>query len=158
MSATDSAAKTTNHTSSPFTASCGQLSAKRPNGWARRVHAVLGLISALNLLLLLCTGLLLQNAALLRLDEHSVSRRFLPSGYRPQDLGNGVRADIVVTDLHSGRIVGAAGVLLLDAITVAWLVMLATGLAMYVRKLRAEQSAQGQRSNREDADLDGGDS
>jgi len=92
---------------------------------------LLGVISALNLLLLIGTGLLLQHVALLGLDEHTVSRRLLPSSYRPQDGDSGTRADIVVTDLHSGRMFGTAGTLFLDVVTLAWLVMLTTGLVMY---------------------------
>ena len=99
--------------------------------WVRRTHALLGLISSLNLLFLIGTGLLLQHAELLRLDERTISHRVLPPGYRPQDLGSEVRADIVVTDLHSGRILGAPGTLILDLVTLAWLVMLTTGLIMY---------------------------
>ena len=99
--------------------------------WIRRTHALLGLISALNLLVLIGTGLVLQHAALLRLDERSVSRRLLPSGYRPQDGDAEVRADIVITDLHSGRLFGTSGRLFLDVVTLLWLVMLTTGLVMY---------------------------
>jgi len=97
----------------------------------RRTHALLGIISACNLFLLITTGLLLQHVTLLRLDEQTVSRSVLPSGYRQQDGNSGVRADIVVADLHSGRMLGVAGALLLDTITFAWLVMLGTGLVMY---------------------------
>ena len=102
--------------------------------WVRRTHALLGVISACNLLLLIGTGLLLQHAALFRLDEHTVTRRLLPSAYRPQDGDSGVRADIVITDVHSGRIFGTAGALILDGITLAWLTMLVTGLVMYSLK------------------------
>src|SRR6266436_417215 len=76
---------------------------KRRRPWVRRVHAVLGIVSALNLFVLITTGFLLQHSTLLKLDERSLTRRLLPSGYRPQDGGSGVRADIVVADLHSGR-------------------------------------------------------
>jgi uncharacterized iron-regulated membrane protein len=102
--------------------------------WIRRTHALLGVISACNLLLLISTGLLLQHATALHLDEHNISRLLLPSSYRPQDWDFGVRADIVVADLHSGRILGTIGALALDAITLAWLVMLVTGLLMYSLK------------------------
>ncbi len=102
--------------------------------WVRKTHALLGVISACNLLLLIGTGLLLQHATLFRLDDHVVSRRLLPSSYRPQDGDSGVRADIVITDVHSGRILGIAGALVLDVITLAWLTMLATGLVMYSLK------------------------
>jgi hypothetical protein len=119
-------------------------------GWVRSVHAFLGVVSALNLLLLISTGLLLQHAAMLHLDEHTVSRTILPSGYRPQDAGSGVRADIVITDLHSGRLFGAVGALVLDVITLAWLVMLATGLVMYALRLRLKQRAPGQATTLEE--------
>jgi hypothetical protein len=116
----------------------------RRNGrWARGTHAFLGAVSALNLLLLISTGFLLQHASLLRLDEKIVSRKILPGSYRPQDGANGVRADIFVADLHSGRLFGTTGALVLDGITLAWLVLLATGLLMYVRRQRATRLATG---------------
>jgi hypothetical protein len=119
-------------------------------GWVRSLHAFLGVVSAFNLLLLICSGLLLQHAAMLHLDERTVSRTILPSGYRPQDAGYGVRADIVITDLHSGRLFGAVGALILDVITLAWLVMLATGLVMYTLRLRLKQRPQGQATTLEE--------
>ena len=109
--------------------------------WVRKVHAFLGIVSALNLFVLISTGLLLQHVALLKLDEKTISRRILPSSYRPQDGQEGVRADIFVTDLHSGRLLGSAGTILLDAITLAWMTLLLTGLVMYAGRLRAKQSA-----------------
>ena len=112
---------------------------RRP--WVRRVHAVLGIVSALNLFVLITTGFLLQHSTLLKLDERSLTRKILPSGYRPQDDGSGVRADIVVADVHSGRMFGVGGALFLDAGTLVWLVMLATGVAMYVFKQRAHGKA-----------------
>ncbi len=105
------------------------------------VHAVLGIISAFNLFVLITTGFLLQHSTLLKLDERSLTRKILPSGYRSQDVGSGVRADIVVADLHSGRMFGVAGALFLDAVTLVWLVMLATGLVMYLSKQRANGKA-----------------
>ena len=109
--------------------------------WVRRLHAILGLISAFNLLVLISTGFLLQHSTLFRLDERMLTRKILPSGYRPQDGGGGVRADIVVADLHSGRLFGVAGALALDIITLAWLVMLATGLVMYLSSQRTNGRA-----------------
>ena len=116
-------------------------SSTRRRPWSRRVHAVLGIISALNLFVLITTGFLLQHSTLLKLDERSLTRKILPSGYRPQDVGNGVRADIVVADLHSGRMFGVAGALFLDAVTLVWLVMLATGVVMYLSKQRVNGKA-----------------
>ena len=102
--------------------------------WLRRTHGLLGVVSAFNLLVLISTGFLLQHMALLRLDERVVSRKLLPGRYRQQDGESGVRADIVVADIHSGRMFGVAGALVLDGITLAWLVMLSTGLVMYFAK------------------------
>src|SRR6266850_2283941 len=112
---------------------------RRP--WVRRLHAILGLLSAFNLLVLISTGFLLQHSTLLRLDERMLTRKMLPNGYRPQDGGRGVRADIVVADLHSGRLFGVAGALALDIITLAWLVLLATGLVMYLSNQRTNGRA-----------------
>jgi hypothetical protein len=114
-------------------------SRRRP--WMRRLHAILGLLSAFNLLVLVSTGFLLQHSTLLRLDERMLTRKILPNGYRPQDGGRGIRADIVVADLHSGRLFGVAGALALDIITLAWLVMLATGLVMYLSGQRTNGRA-----------------
>lgn len=116
-------------------------SSARRRPWVRRVHAVLGIVSSLNLFVLITTGFLLQHSTLLKLDEHSLTRKILPAGYRPQDGGSGVRADIVVADLHSGRMFGVAGALFLDAVTLVWLVMLATGVVMYLFKQRANGNA-----------------
>ena len=119
--------------------------------WSRRVHAFCGVVSALNLFILIATGFLLQHSTLLRLDEKTISRRILPSSYRPQDRQEGVRADIFVTDLHSGRLLGTTGTILLDAITLAWMTLLLTGLVMYAGKLRAaKQNGMARDSNGRD--------
>jgi uncharacterized iron-regulated membrane protein len=125
----------------PLEAPAKLCSSTRRRPWSRRVHAVLGIISAFNLFVLIMTGFLLQHSTLLKLDEHSLTRKILPSGYRPQDIGSGVRADIVVADLHSGRMFGVAGALFLDAVTLVWLVMLATGVVMYLSKQRVNGKA-----------------
>lgn len=110
--------------------------------WVRRVHAVVGLVSSLNLLLLLSTGFLLQHRDTLGLDERAVSRRLLPANYRPQDGPEGVRADIVVADLHSGRMFGRTGALILDGLTLGWLALLVTGIFLYsTGRLRKENGS-----------------
>jgi len=116
------------------TASAGRRLTTRK--WLRRLHAVIGLVSCLNLLMLLASGFLLQHREGLRLDERFVGRTWLPGDYRVQDGPDGVRADIVVTDLHSGRLLGTTGVLLLDAVTLGWFVLLLSGLFLYGLGLR----------------------
>ncbi|HSE48348.1 MAG TPA: hypothetical protein VLA96_03985 [Terriglobales bacterium] len=107
---------------------------RRPNGWARRLrrlHALVGLALTLNLLLLLVTGFLVQHREDFKLEDRTISRAWLPENYRPLD-GPEVRADIVVTDVHSGRILGPNGALILDAATLGWAVLLVSGLWIYV--------------------------
>ena len=109
-----------------------------PRTWSRRLHALVGIVSSVNLLVLIASGMLLQHASLFRLDEKTVSRAVLPKGYRPQDGEAGVRADIFVTDLHSGRLLGTAGTVALDVLTLGWLTLVLTGVVMYVGKQRAK--------------------
>ena len=100
----------------------------------RRVHALLGIVSSLNLMILLITGLLIQHRDTFVLDEHTISRILLPASYRPDDGPDGVRADIVITDLHSGRLFGKKGLLILDVVTIAWAVLLLSGVFMFTAK------------------------
>lgn len=108
--------------------------------WSRRLHAFIGIVSSVNLLVLIGSGLLLQHASLFRLDEKTISRAVLPTSYRPQDGDAGVRADIFVTDLHSGRLLGTTGTVVLDVATLAWLTLLLTGVVMYFGKRRQTQA------------------
>lgn len=107
-------------------------SRNRGKNWMRKAHALAGIILSLNLLLLLVTGMLIQHRDALRLEERSISRTFLPDDYRPQDGPQGVRADIVVTDLHSGRIFGPTGILVLDAITLGSFLLLSSGVVLFL--------------------------
>jgi len=102
--------------------------------WPRRIHTIVGITASLNLLILLASGLLMQHRDRFGLEERLVSRSFLPGSYRPDDGPEGVRADIVVTDLHSGRLFGAAGLLILDLATILWAVLLLSGIFIFVSK------------------------
>lgn len=123
-------------TTSPLTVArvvwSGRIRVGLSRNWMRNVHAVVAAVLSLNLLLILVTGFLIQHRDALKLDERTISRKYLPGNYRSQDGPGGVRADIVVTDLHSGRMFGPRGALLIDAVTVGWLVMLMTGLVLFL--------------------------
>lgn len=104
--------------------------------WLRRVHAIVGIVSSLNLLVLLVSGLLIQHRDTFSLEDRMVSRSLLPGAYRPAD-AEGVRADIVATDLHSGRLFGRTGLLILDVVTVFWAMLLLSGVFIFTsRQLR----------------------
>lgn len=110
--------------------------------WIRKLHAFAGLLLTLNMLIILATGLLVQHRERFHLDERLVSRFWLPDSYRPQDGPEGVRADIVITDLHSGRIFGPTGVLVVDGLALGWLLLLLSGVVLYfVSRWRKENGA-----------------
>lgn len=114
----------------PESPTSGRAGARRRT-LMRKLHAVVGLVASLNLLFILVTGFLLQHREGFRLEDRLVSRAILPEGYRPQDGAGGVRADIVVTDLHSGRMLGTTGTLVLDGITLGWFVLLLSGVYLF---------------------------
>jgi len=102
--------------------------------WLRRLHAIIGIISSVNLLMMLASGLLMQHRETFGLEDRVISRTFLPSSYRNTDGTEGVRADIVVTDLHSGRLFGPVGLVVVDVITFSWAVLLLSGIFMFTSK------------------------
>jgi hypothetical protein len=102
--------------------------------WLRRLHAIIGVVSSVNLLLMLASGLLMQHRETFGLEDQLVSRTFLPAAYRASDGTDGVRADIVVTDLHSGRLFGPIGLLMLDIVTLFWAVLLLSGIFIFTSK------------------------
>jgi len=127
--------------------------------WLRRLHAIIGILSSLNLLMMLSSGLLMQHRETFGLEDRVISRTFLPASYRTSDGTEGVRADIVVTDLHSGRIFGPIGLIALDVITLSWAVLLLSGIFIFTSKqlrLRAvdERTKIAMRVSQEKAQMD----
>ena len=97
--------------------------------WKHRLHVAIGLVFALYFLMLAATGVLIHHAGDWGLTESYVSRHYLPSNYRPLD-GEETRLDIVITDLHSGRIFGIAGRWLPDLVAGFWTISILTGIGM----------------------------
>lgn len=109
----------------------------------RRVHFWVAAVFTAYFVLLMATGVAIQHREYLGLERAAVSRRWLPSGYRPQEAE--VRADIVITDLHSGRIFGPSGPLLADAAVAAWLALVLTGFAMSALSRRTRNNCKEKR-------------
>lgn len=104
--------------------------------WKHRLHVAIGLVFALYFLMLAVTGVLIHHAGDWGLTEKYVSCNYLPSNYRPLD-GEETRLDIVIADLHSGRIFGITGRWLPDLVAGFWTVSILTGIGMVVwRKVR----------------------
>src|SRR3954463_5453924 len=97
----------------------------------RKLHIWVGLSAALYFMLIATTGVMINHREGLRLEERDVSRSWLPSGYRAQD-GSTVRADIVVTDLHSGLIFGKVGAPVLDFVAAVWFISIVSGVSMLI--------------------------
>ncbi len=96
----------------------------------RKFHLWLGVTFTINFLLLLLTGVLVQHRELFGLETKTVSRRWLPAGYRHQDPDTEIRADIVLTDLHSGKLFGPRGPVIVDGAAAAWILMMCSGYAV----------------------------
>lgn len=97
----------------------------------RKLHIWVGLSAALYFMLIATTGVMINHREGLRLEERNVSRTWLPNGYRAQD-GAFVRADIVVTDLHSGLIFGKVGAPVLDFVAAVWFISIISGVSMLI--------------------------
>src|SRR5262249_6256156 len=108
---------------------------------ARKLHIVVGLTAALYFMLIAATGVAINHREGLRLEDRYISRTWLPASYRAED-GAEVRADIVVTDLHSGLIFGKVGAPILDLVALVWFISIVTGITMLMvrRSLHYSQS------------------
>ena len=115
---------------SPRTSGASRRSRLSPG--LRRLHFWVGALFTACFLLLIVTGLMVGHRDLLALEQKTVSRRWLPRGYRPQDPDSEIRADIVLTDLHSGKLFGPKGPLLVDGAAAAWLIMMISGYGIQI--------------------------
>src|SRR5213080_405132 len=97
----------------------------------RKLHIWVGLSAALYFMLIATTGVLINHREGLRLEERAISRRWLPTNYRPND-GNQVRAYIAVADLHSGLIFGKVGAPIMDFVAAVWFISIISGVSMLV--------------------------
>lgn len=95
----------------------------------RKLHIVIGLVSALYFMLIAATGVAINHRSGWHLDEKYVSRTWLPKTYRTDD-GAEVRMDIAVADLHSGLIFGKYGAPFMDVIAIVWFTSILSGLTM----------------------------
>ena len=66
--------------------------------FVRKLHIWVGLSAALYFMLIAATGVMINHREGLLLEDRTISRRWLPSSYRPDDGKEGVRADIAVAD------------------------------------------------------------
>ena len=104
--------------------------------WLFKVHIATGLIAALWLLLIAVTGILINHQEELGLWDMAISDRYLPSYYRADARTGDTRLNVILTDLHSGRIFGVHGNLLGDLIALLLILSIISGSFCYGTKRR----------------------
>src|SRR5436309_11952833 len=109
--------------------------------FVRKLHVGVGLSAALYFMLIAATGVMINHREGLLLEDRTISRRWLPSSYRPDDGKEGVRADIAVADLHSGLIFGKVGKPVMDFVAAVWFISIVSGISMLLLRRSMHYSA-----------------
>lgn len=101
-----------------------------------RIHVVTGLAAAVWFLLMALSGVLINHQDSLGLLEVEISDHYLPDYYRADARTGTTRLNILLTDLHSGRIFGDRGAWVSDLIALLLVVSLTSGVASHWLKKR----------------------
>ena len=109
--------------------------------FVRKLHIWVGLSAALYFMLIAATGVMINHREGLLLEDRTISRRWLPSSYRPDDGKEGVRAYIAVADLHSGLIFGKVGKPVMDFVAAVWFISIVSGISMLLLRRSMHYSA-----------------
>ena len=104
--------------------------------WLYRIHVVTGLAAAVWFLLIALSGVLINHQESLGLLDVEISDRYLPDYYRADARTGTTRLNILITDLHSGRIFGSQGAWVSDVIALFLVVSLTSGVASHRLKKR----------------------
>lgn len=92
-----------------------------------RIHVVTGLVAAVWFLLMALTGILINHQESFGLLDTEINDRYLPGYYRSDTRTGTTRLNIIITDLHSGRILGSQGTWMSDLVAVFLIVSLLSG-------------------------------
>jgi hypothetical protein len=103
-----------------------------------RLHVVTGLAAAVWFLLMAVTGILINHQESLGLLDAEVSDRYLPGYYRSDARTGTTRLNIIITDLHSGRILGSQGAWMSDLVAALLIVSLLSGYVSNRMKKRLQ--------------------
>jgi len=106
-----------------------------------RIHVVTGLAAAVWFLLMALTGILINHQESLGLLDAEVSDRYLPGYYRSDARSGTTRLNIIITDLHSGRILGSQGAWMSDLVAVLLIVSLLSGFVSNQMKKRLQAAS-----------------
>jgi hypothetical protein len=103
-----------------------------------RIHVATGLAAAVWFLLLAVTGVLVNHQESLGLLDAEISDRYLPDYYRADARTGSTRLNILITDLHSGRIFGSRGHWVSDIVALLLFVSLLSGFLSHRLKKRLQ--------------------
>lgn len=107
-----------------------------------RWHRRIGIISALFVLLLSVTGIILNHTVSLGLHQSHVKAAWVHELYGlPAPTGEeggfpGLTVDRVILDIHSGRFFGTLGPWVMDAMAVLFIILSVTGVYMWWHRSR----------------------
>lgn len=104
-----------------------------------KVHTASALIVAAWLLLLAISGVLINHQEVLGLTEVEIRDDYLPGYYLSEFHTGTTRLNVIITDIHSGRIFGAYGYLLTDLIALLVVVSAITGVLSYRLRRKLQQ-------------------
>ena len=107
-----------------------------------KIHVVTGLAAALWVLLLAVTGVMINHQESLGLLDTEISDNYLPDSYRADVRTGTTRLNIIVTDLHSGRIFGAQGTWVSDLVALFLFLSITSGAFSYWIKRRLQRGNQ----------------
>ena len=119
-----------------------------------RWHRRLGAFSAILVVILSVTGLLLSHNVFLKLNKTFLTQEWLLNWYgydAEADYANEILTlDKVVLDIHTGRFFGSAGEWLMDIAAIALLLLSASGLYMWYRKPERKKKKKKAKSKQDD--------
>ncbi len=97
----------------------------------RGLHITTGLIAALGLFIIAVTGIMINHQEELGLLDLEVDDKYLPDYYRADFRSGSTRLNIIITDIHTGKILGSKGYLLSDLLGAMLLISALSGTYAY---------------------------
>lgn len=97
----------------------------------RGLHITTGLAAALGLSIIALTGILINHQEELGLLDLEVDDKYLPDYYRADLRTGSTRLNIIITDIHTGKILGSKGYLLGDLLGAMLIISALSGTYAY---------------------------
>lgn len=109
-----------------------------------KLHFKIGVIIGLFLIIMSITGLALNNADFLNLDNKFISNEFIYSIYGfkvskaeiDQEHMEGFSLYKIILDIHNGRILKGYGKYFADIVGILTIIIVVTGYARYIRRIK----------------------